>query len=78
MALNGTTPFRDNIFETAGVIAQAANTTAQALLQGAMDSIRNKTAEAVAAGGSGNYEWVKGLVGKKEWKIQCLDVLIRI
>jgi hypothetical protein len=23
-------------------------------------------------------EWVKGLLGKKEWKIQCLDVLIRI
>ena len=71
LALNGTTPFRDTIFET-------ANSTAQALLQVAIDGMRNKTAEAVAAAGSGNYEWVKGLVGKKEWKIQCLDVLIRI
>ena len=78
LALNGTTPFRDSIFEGAGVLAQAANNTAQALVKGALDTVRNKTADTVGAAGSGNYEWVKGLVGKKEWKIQCLDVLIRI
>lgn len=77
-ALNGTSPFRDTIFETAGMLAQAANNTAQALLKGAMDSVRNKTADAVGASGSGNYEWVKGLAGKKEWKIECLDILVRI
>lgn len=77
-ALNGTTPFRDSIFETAGILAQAANETAQALVKGAMDSMRNKTVDATGLGDSGNYEWVKGLVGKKEWRIQCLDVLIRI
>lgn len=77
-ALNGTSPFRDTVFEAAGVLAQATNNTAQALLKGAVDSMRNKTADAASAGGSGNFEWVKGLMGKKEWKIQCLDVLIRI
>lgn len=69
LALNGT------LVETAGVLAQAANTTAQALVKSAVEGVRSK----VGQGTSGKeYEWVKGLLGKKEWKIQCLDVLIRI
>jgi hypothetical protein len=60
------------------VLAQAANNTTQALLKGAMGSVRSKTADVIGASGSGNYEWVKGLVGKKEWKIECLDILVRV
>ncbi|KAF2243321.1 hypothetical protein BU26DRAFT_581444 [Trematosphaeria pertusa] len=78
LALNGTTPFRDTIFETAGVFAQAANNTAQALIKTAIDGIRDKSTGVSGLNGGVNYEWVKGLVGKKEWRIPCLDVLIRI
>lgn len=78
LALNGTTPFRDSILDTAGVLAQAANHTAQALLKSATEGIKEKVAGAHEASGGANYEWVKGLVGKKEWRVQCLDVLIRI
>ena len=58
--------------ETAGVFAQAATNTAQELVKGAVDGVRGK-----ASAGAMN-EWVKGLLGKKEWRIQCLDVLIRV
>ncbi|KAF2826449.1 hypothetical protein CC86DRAFT_370439 [Ophiobolus disseminans] len=69
LALNGT------MVETASVLAQAANQTAQALVKNAVDSVRGKMGQ---TSGGKEYEWVKGLLGKKEWKIQCLDVLIRV
>lgn len=76
--MNGTTPFRDTIFETAGVFAQAVNNTAQSLIKSTVEGIREKGAGASEASNGVNYEWVKGLVGKKEWRIPCLDVLVRI
>ncbi|KAJ4987521.1 hypothetical protein SVAN01_06978 [Stagonosporopsis vannaccii] len=68
LALNETTP----LLETAGVFAQAATNTAQELVKGAVDSMRGKASTGAMS------EWVKGLLGRKEWRIQCLDVLIRI
>jgi hypothetical protein len=65
-----------SMLETAAVFAQAANQTAQALVKAAVDGVRER------AQGSANttqgYEWVKGLMGKKEWRVPCLDVLVRI
>jgi hypothetical protein len=78
LALNGTTPFRDSMFETAGVFIQAANNTAQSLVKSAVDGIREKGVGAPEVSNAANYEWMKGLVGKKEWRIPCLDVLVRI
>jgi hypothetical protein len=69
LALNGT------IVETAGVLAQAANHTAQAIVRNAVEGVRGRMGQ---VSGGKEYEWVKGLLGKKEWKIQCLDVLIRV
>jgi hypothetical protein len=69
LALNGT------IVETAGVLVQAANHTAQAIVKNAVDGVRGRIGQ---TNGTKEYEWVKGLLGKREWKIQCLDVLIRV
>lgn len=69
LALNGT------MVETAGMLAQAANQTAQAIVKNAVNGVKVRMGQASVGK---EYEWVKGLLGKKEWKIQCLDVLIRI
>lgn len=74
LALNGTTPLIENM----GVLAQVANNTAQALMSNAVDGIREKTIGVGQASSGEGYEWVKGLLGKKEFRIDCLDVLIRI
>jgi hypothetical protein len=77
-----TAPFRDGLIETAAVFAQAANQTAQALIKTAVDAVRERasgsTVDALYGNGTAGYEWVKGLMGKKEWRIQCLDVLVRV
>jgi len=70
LALNGT------VAETAGVLAQAANHTAKAVVRGAVEGVKGRVGLGQSEGQS--YEWVKGLLGKKEWRIQCLDVLIRV
>ncbi|KAI8943586.1 hypothetical protein NX059_001580 [Plenodomus lindquistii] len=77
LALNGTTT---PILETAGVLAQAANHTAKAMVKGAVEGLKEKMQVEVGGEGSGGqgYEWARGLLGKKEWRIQCLDVLIRV
>ncbi|KAF2182781.1 hypothetical protein K469DRAFT_585229 [Zopfia rhizophila CBS 207.26] len=77
-AINGTTPLRDTIGETASIVVSAANSTAQAMVKAVIDGLRAKTASASQASGGASYEWVKGLLGKKEWRIPCLDVLVRI
>lgn len=81
IALNGTTPFRDTILETAGVLVSAANQTAQAVARAAAASLKEKLVGGSQAGASVETvgsEWVKGLLGKKEWRVSCLDVLIRM
>lgn len=75
LALNGTTT---PIVESAGVLVQAVNHTAKAMFKGAVEGLREKTDMGAEGSGGQGYEWVRGLLGKKEWKVQCLDVLIRV
>lgn len=74
LALNGTTPLLENM----NVLAQAANNTVKAMAKSAIEGLKEKNVLGAQASAGANYEWVKGLMGKKEWRIQCLDVLIRV
>ncbi len=65
--------------ETAGVLVHAATHTGQSIVKNAMEGVRGKLGQASGSvSGTQSYEWVKGLLGRKEWRIQCLDVLIRV
>ena len=67
LALNGT---------EAGVLVQAVNASAKAVGRNVVEGFKGR----LGGDGSGaqSQEWVKGLLGRREWKIQCLDVLIRV
>ncbi|KAF2118655.1 hypothetical protein BDV96DRAFT_568287 [Lophiotrema nucula] len=69
---------RDTLIETASIMTSAANNTAQALIKAAADGLKAKTTGSPGSGTGQSYEWMKGLLGKKEWRVPCLDVLIRI
>jgi len=75
---NVTASFRDPLGETASIIASAVNSTAEIMIKTAVDTIRRKTPPVPQVSGGAGFEWAKGLVGKKEWRIPCLDVLVRI
>lgn len=74
LALNSTTP----VLESAGVLAQAVNHTAKAMAKGAVEALGTRTNLGVEGSSGQGYEFVRGLLGKKEWRVQCLDVLIRV
>jgi len=75
---NVTASFRDPLGETASIVASAVNSTAEIMIKAAVDTIRRKTPPVPQVSGGAGFEWAKGLVGKKEWRIPCLDVLVRI
>jgi hypothetical protein len=62
------------------MFARAAGQTAQAVLKATVDGVRDRTSigSGQGSGTGAGYEWVRGLLGKKEWRIPCLDVLVRI
>ncbi|KAF2746777.1 hypothetical protein M011DRAFT_494895 [Sporormia fimetaria CBS 119925] len=63
-----------NAVETAAVFAQAASQTAQAVARAAVENVK------VRIQGEGETgSWVKAfLQGRKEWRVPCLDVVIRL
>ena len=74
--LNGTSPLTETAFESAGILVTAANNTARAMIKAAIDGVKEKFVVEEQSGAAGaSYEWVRGL---KEWRIPCLDVLVRI
>ncbi len=56
------------------VVAEMANTTAGVLVNAATEQIAKTRAEWTGLG----MEWLRSLLGKREWRIDCLDVNIRL
>ncbi|KAK2066199.1 hypothetical protein P8C59_000034 [Phyllachora maydis] len=56
------------------VAAEMLNTTAGAIANFATDHIARTKAEWTGLG----MEWLRSLLGKREWRIECLDVYIRL
>ncbi|KAF2203295.1 hypothetical protein GQ43DRAFT_454529 [Delitschia confertaspora ATCC 74209] len=76
--LNTTTPLQGTIVETASIFASAATSAAQAMIKEAVNGIRNRDSSAPQITGTATQEWVKNLFSKKEWRVPCLDVLVRL
>lgn len=68
----------ENITATANATALVArdmlNTTANALLGQAADQVAQARSEWTGVG----MEWLRNVLGKREWRIDCLDVYIRL
>ena len=72
-AANMTRP--DDLNATVSVaVAEMVNTTAGALAGVLSDRLAGARAEWTGLG----IEWLRSLLGKREWRIDCLDVYIRL
>ncbi|KAK0614859.1 bladder cancer-related protein BC10-domain-containing protein [Bombardia bombarda] len=68
-------PATEDINATASaVVAEMLNTTAGALATAATEQISRTRVEWTGLG----LEWLRSLLGKREWRIDCLDVYIRL
>lgn len=77
-AVDGGLSSLDNITATANATAMVAkdmiNITANALVGTAAEQVARTRAEWTGLG----MEWLRSLLGKREWRIECLDVYIRL
>lgn len=62
--------------ESASLAASILNSTAASAVQGAVEAAKQKMNMPVPAHING-ADWLKELLGKKEWRIPCIDVAVR-
>lgn len=67
-------PMYDNITAAKDML----NTTANALIGAAADRLGLAAQEARTEWTGIGLEWMRSLLGKREWRIECLDVYIRL
>ena len=58
----------------AGVVLDIVNSTARALAGAMAEEIGSRRSEWTGLGA----EWLRSLLGKREWRIECMDVYIRL
>ncbi|KAK3303935.1 bladder cancer-related protein BC10-domain-containing protein [Chaetomium strumarium] len=59
---------------SSAVIVEMVNTTAEALASAATEQIARAKVEWTGLG----LEWLRSLLGRREWRIDCLDLYIRL
>ncbi|UNI24706.1 hypothetical protein JDV02_010433 [Purpureocillium takamizusanense] len=55
-------------------VVEMLNSTARALAGAAADQVAAKRAEWTGLG----MEWLRSLLGRREWRIECMDIYIRL
>ncbi len=65
-------PAAYNIFDNSTI--ETLNATASALVSIAADGIARKKTEWTGLG----IEWLRSLLGRREWRIECMDLNIRL
>ncbi|KAK4662424.1 hypothetical protein QC763_611420 [Podospora pseudopauciseta] len=71
---NATTDATASPSSTTHVVTDVMNTTAGALATAAADKIAQTKVEWTGLG----LEWLRSLLGRREWEIDCLDLHIRL
>ncbi|KAK8212745.1 hypothetical protein IWZ01DRAFT_278013 [Phyllosticta capitalensis] len=77
-APSNTTFMTDLAMETVSLAASATNETAGALVSAAMDMFSRSKRAPDAQVSAGAAELSKGLFARKEWKVPCMDVIVRL
>ncbi|KAM7199751.1 Bladder cancer-related protein BC10 domain containing protein [Naviculisporaceae sp. PSN 640] len=71
----GNSTATDDVNATAtAVVAEMLNTTVEALTTAATEKMAKTRVEWTGLG----LEWLRSLLGRREWRIDCLDVSIRL
>ncbi|KPM43421.1 hypothetical protein AK830_g3145 [Neonectria ditissima] len=65
-------PDSANLFN--GSVVEMINSTATAVTNAALDAAAARRAEWTGLG----VEWLRSLLGKREWRIDCMDIYIRL
>ncbi len=76
-AVNGPTGTANSTSCESSFFATAINNTATALAGAAVEEVQRRINVRTEWTGLG-VEWIRSILGKKEWRVPCVDVLIRL
>lgn len=76
-AAQGSTAVTTSTAEQGSFLATVLNNTAAALAGAAVEEVKRRTEIRTEWTGIG-VEWIRSLLGKREWRVPCVDVLIRL
>ncbi|EFX06693.1 hypothetical protein CMQ_7014 [Grosmannia clavigera kw1407] len=71
---NGTVTVDDGYGPTAALVFDMVKTTASAMAGATAEKLSHAEAEWTGVG----IEWLRSLLGRREWRIDCMDVNIRL
>lgn len=78
--MSGNSTLAEAFMETAGMAVTAINGTGGSVASAAMDGVKRRMGDggvSAAASGSG-FELVRGILEKKQIRIPCVDVVVRL
>lgn len=79
--MSGNSTLSNALMETASMAMTAINGTGGSLASKAMEGVRRKVAgeaHGTGSGGAVGMEWVRGFLEKRQFRIPCVDVLVRL
>ena len=76
-AANESTTMCNSAGGESSFLATAINNTATALTGAAINEVKRRIESRTEWTGIG-VEWIRSMLGKKEWRVPCVDVLIRL
>jgi hypothetical protein len=71
------TALSNDTLEQVSIYAGALNNTAAALATAALEEAKRRIAMRAEWTGIG-VEWLRSLLGRREWRLPCVDVYIRL
>ncbi|KAK3701559.1 hypothetical protein LTR37_015413 [Vermiconidia calcicola] len=78
--LSGNATITEVLGETAGFAISALNGTGGSLASAALEGVKRRAVgenPGVAANGNG-FEWLRSLLEKRQFRIPCVDVIVRL
>lgn len=66
--------YLDDVTNTFNATVEVINSTASALASAAADELAKRRQEWTGLG----IEWLRSLLGKREWRVDCLDIVVRL
>ena len=75
--LSGNTTITEALSETASIAISAINGTGGSLASAASEAVKRRAVEGTEISGSG-FEWLRSLLEKRQMRIPCVDVLVRL
>ena len=78
IAGNGMRSLSGDSVHNATVVVEALKGTAGAVAGAAVEEVRRRLGEVRTSGWIGGWEWLRSGLAKREWRVPCVDVWIRL